>query len=244
MSNWGVIFREVLFKGAAIIGLDLSEEAVNLCFKHYQQLVAWNKKFNLTRIEEPAAAAEKHYLDSFLFWREMSFSGSGIDVGSGAGFPGLPLKFVFPQLVITLLEPVKKKANFLYYVIDYLQLRGVEVLQERAETIGQTPQYREKFAWVVCRAVASLGVIAEYCLPLVRVGGYVYCFKGPKVVEEINEAQSALSLLGAVIHNVAYSELPFAREKRSLVVLKKVTSTPPIYPRRSGVPSRRPLGKN
>lgn len=206
-------------------------------------LLEWNAKFNLTRITDPAEIAVKHYLDSISL---LAFVGIGeasrvIDVGTGAGFPGIPLKIICPHIRLTLLDSVRKKLTFIEVVIEHLGLTGVELVHSRAEDLGRQRSYREQFDLVVSRAVASLNVLSELCLPFCRIGGTFAAYKGPAIEAEIEEAKNAIRILGGETKSVHTFLLPHSDIQRTLVIIAKKRTTPAIYPRKAGVPERNPL---
>jgi 16S rRNA (guanine527-N7)-methyltransferase len=207
-------------------------------------LLEQNRQFNLTAIRDRAEIRIKHFADS-LSCLKVIRPRTGmrvIDVGTGAGFPGIPLKIAAPELRLTLVEATGKKAEFCRLVADQLKLRDVEVLHARAEEVGQDPARREKYDWAAARAVADLSILAEYLLPLTKVGGRAVAQKGAAGPAEGQSAAEALHLLGGAISKIECVELPGVVEPRYLIVLDKVAATPPMYPRRTGVPSKKPLG--
>jgi 16S rRNA (guanine527-N7)-methyltransferase len=213
-------------------------------FAYYEALLLeWNERMNLTAVRHPAEIRVRHFLDSLSCARMMGDldDRSLIDVGTGAGFPGLPLKILFPQLELTLVESVSKKAQFLQAVIDALALDNVTVLAERAELLGQQPQHRQQYDWAVARAVAELRVLVEYLLPLCRVGGKMLAQKGAGVHEEIESAAEAIRLLGGTTPELGQVTLPGREQPHYFVVIGKLENTPAKYPRRVGVPGKRPL---
>ncbi|GAB4217151.1 MAG: 16S rRNA (guanine(527)-N(7))-methyltransferase RsmG [Roseiflexaceae bacterium] len=223
-------------------GLVLSEAQIEQFQTYARELQDWNARVNLTAITTTEGIVVRHFLDSLrcaLSWGEAP--GSLIDIGTGAGFPGLPLKLLRPELRLTLVESIEKKAAFLRHLVALLGLREVEVLTARAEALGRDPQQRERYDVAVGRAVADLRVLAEYCLPLCRVGGRFLAPKGEQVAAELDEARAALRILGGGDPLVEVVRLP-ETEPRSLVVVPKIAPTPPQYPRGVGVPARRPLG--
>lgn len=225
------------------IGVSLSQRQL-LQFAQYQALLLdWNERMNLTAVREPAEMRIRHFLDSLSCARVMGeLNGlSLIDVGTGAGFPGLPLKILFPQLKLTLVESVAKKGQFLQAVVAELALDDVTVLAERAEQLGQLPQHRQQYDWVVARAVAELRVLVEYLLPLCRIGGRMLAQKGEGVKEEIANAAEAIKLLGGSTPEIGQVTLPHREQLHYFVIINKLTETPAKYPRRVGVPSKRPL---
>jgi 16S rRNA (guanine527-N7)-methyltransferase len=206
-------------------------------------LLEWNQRVNLTAIRQPEEIRSKHFLDSLsclLVMRDLP-PGRVVDVGTGAGFPGLPLKIVCPKIKLTLLESVRKKADFCRHVSETLNLDGVEIVQDRAEILGQTQGHRESYDWAVARAVAGLSVLAEYLLPLVKVGGRMLAMKGESGPAEAHSAQKALQLLGGRLRQLTPVVLPGVAEERFLVVVDKIAATHQQYPRRVGVPAKKPL---
>ncbi|OGO10618.1 MAG: hypothetical protein A2Y93_15350 [Chloroflexi bacterium RBG_13_68_17] len=208
------------------------------------ELVAWNQRINLTAITEPAEIESKHFLDSLsclLAMRER-LGDRVIDVGTGAGFPGLPLKIVCPQLHMTLVEATGKKLDFCRHIMQALSLERVELVHGRAEEIGHRPEHRQSYDWALARAVAAMPVLVEYLLPLLRLGGRAVAQKGESGPAEAHAAEGALRVLGGRMHQVIRVELPGVAELRFLVVIEKTAATPPEYPRRAGLPAKRPLG--
>jgi 16S rRNA (guanine527-N7)-methyltransferase len=235
---------EQLVAGARAWGLELTPEQVAAFQVYYEELVAWNRRVNLTSITEYEEVQTKHFLDSLSCLQvlhDLSASPSCIDIGAGAGFPGLPLKIVMPQMRLTLLESTGKKVDFLEHVVAKLRLLEAAVVGGRAEELGRQTEVRESFDVAVARAVASLSVLVEYALPLVRVGGVFVAQKGGEVEDEVNAAGSAITLLGGELTEVRAVEVPELDAPRSLVVMAKVSPTPQKYPRRPGIPAKRPL---
>ena len=213
-------------------------------FEAYQdELLDWNRKMNLTAIQDAETIRIKHFLDSLTCLKVMRDSTMErvIDVGTGAGFPGLPLKIACPSMRLTLVESIKKKVSFCQHLVQKLCLPGVLVLPERAEVIGHQEEYREQYDWAVARAVARLAVLVEYLLPLVRIGGSMLAMKGESAVAEAHEAEQALRVLGGHIRCLVPVTLPGVVEERYLVLVDKVAATPQGYPRRTGIPAKRPL---
>ena len=225
------------------LGLHLTRAQLSALSLYERELVDWNAHFNLTAIRDPQEIHIKHFLDSLtcsLALREKSI-GRLIDIGTGAGFPGIPVKILYPNIQLTLVESVGKKAEFCRHVVRILDLQGVEVVQERAESLGQNPSHREQYDWAVARAVAILPVLAEYLLPLVRVGGCMLAMKGESGPAEAHSAERALRVLGGHLRQLLPVTLPGVAEERYLVVIDKVAATPNGYPRKVGTPSKRPL---
>ena len=225
------------------VGLRLNAKQLALLSQYEQELLAWNERFNLTAIRDAEDVRVKHFLDSLTCVPVMRDNPGKrlVDIGTGAGFPGLVLKIVFPGLQLTLVESVGKKADFCRHMAQKLGLENVDVLQERAENIGQLLAYREQFDWAVARAVAALPVLAEYLLPLVRVGGSMLAMKGESGPAETHAAGHALQMLGGHLRQLLPVTLPGVAEERYLVIIDKVAATPERFPRRVGIPSKRPL---
>lgn len=208
-----------------------------------KELVEWNQKFNLTAIRDVESIRTKHFLDSYscvLAWKGMPPLRL-VDVGTGAGFPGIPIKIVYPTMHVTLVESVGKKAMFCQHIISKLGLEDVEVIQTRAETLGQNLAHRETYDYAVARAVANLNILSEYLLPLVKVGGTMLAQKGESGPAEAQSAEKAMKLLGGKLKQIIPVELPGVPDDRYLVLVDKVAATPPKYPRKAGIPMKTPL---
>jgi 16S rRNA (guanine527-N7)-methyltransferase len=225
-------------------GLKLSPAQLELLARYADLLVEWNQKINLTAIISPEEIRVKHFLDSLSC--SLAFKGTDvskmIDIGTGAGFPGIPLKIIYPEIQLTLVESVTKKTQFLYEVVQVLSLEDVEIYPSRAETLGKQADHRESYSWAVARAVASLPILCEYLLPLVNIGGFMLAQKGDTALVELEQAQSAIEILGGKTVETIPVELPGVTQERYLVIIEKVSQTPEKYPRREGIPSKRPLG--
>lgn len=224
-------------------GLKLTSNQLKAFNRYYDLLVEWNEKINLTAITEPREVAIKHIVDSLSCYQEDLFAGdiSLIDVGTGAGFPGLPLKIFCPELKLTLLDSLNKRVKFLQLVVDELGLDNVEVIHARSEEVARNKKYREQFDLATARAVARLPIICEYCLPFVKQGGTFIALKGRQYEEEIQEAQKAFSVLGGKLVKSMPVELPELEDKRAVVYIKKEKATPKVYPRKAGTPERNPI---
>ena len=236
---------EVLIEGAARLGIDLDSEQVERFRSYYDELTVWNATVNLTAVSGREEVQTRHFLDSLAASKalpEAVLDGSNglLDVGSGAGFPGLPLKIAFPRIDLTLLEATAKKTAFLRHVVDKLGLEGVDVVTGRAEEEARRPEMRERFGAVVSRAVARLDVLAEFCLPFCAVGGVMIAQKGPQVEEELRQARNAIGTLGGRTKDSDMLVEPPVGIG-TLVVIEKQRQTPTHYPRRPGIPSKRPL---
>lgn len=231
------------WEAQTLLGLRLTTRQVDALALYERELIAWSDKFNLTAIREPESIRSKHFLDSLsciLALREAP-PGRLIDIGTGAGFPGIPLKLILPSLRLTLVESVGKKAEFCRHIVDCLKLDGVEVLHARAEDVGRMPTHRGQYDWAVARAVAALPVLAEYLLPLVRLAGRVLAQKGESGPAEAHAAEHSLKLLGGRVRQLIPVSLPGIAEDRYLVVIDKIAATPEAYPRRAGIPVKKPL---
>jgi len=221
----------------------ISPEILNQ-FNHYKnQLLEWNSHISLTAIRTPEEIETKHFMDSLSLLPTLQkyHVKSLIDIGTGAGFPGIPLKIVDPALKLVLVESVEKKANFCRHIIQTLDLKDASVVVERAETIGQNKTYREQFDCAVARAVAALPALLEYLLPLVHVGGLVIAQKSAAVEDEIKQAKNACAILGGGMMQVEPITIPGLDAERALVIIEKVKPTPAVYPRRVGLPAKKPL---
>lgn len=210
---------------------------------YYELLVEWNKVMNLTGITEYEEVNEKHFVDSVSIVKAINIDNVDnlIDVGTGAGFPGIPLKIVFPHLKVTLLDSLNKRIKFLDEVINRLELTNVETIHGRAEDYAKQKDYREQFDLCVSRAVANLSTLSEYCLPFVHTGGLFIPYKSGEIEEELNQSKHAVHLLGAEIGEIVKFNLPGSDIGRSFVKVKKIKTTPKKYPRKAGLPAKEPL---
>ena len=223
------------------IDIWLNEEQVDKFYKYMELLIEWNEKMNLTAIIEPDDIILKHFVDSLTIEKYIKKEAELIDVGTGAGFPGIPLKIYRKDIEIVLLDSLNKRIIFLDEVIKYLELDKIKTIHSRAEDIGMDEGYREKFDIATSRAVANLSTLSEYLIPLVDVGGKIVSMKGPIVEEEVECAKKAISVLGGEIEKTDVFDLPNTDMKRTNIVIKKVKNTPVKYPRKSGIPTKEPI---
>lgn len=226
------------------LGFDLSNEQIAALKIYEQELLEWNEHISLTAIRDVEGVRIKHFLDSLtilLAWERHSPPESLVDVGSGAGFPGLVLKLIWPKTKVTLVESVHKKADFCRHIVDRLGLDSVRVVAERAEDVGQDLTHRHTYDLAVARAVARMPILMEYLLPLVHRNGIVMAMKGESAPAETHAASNAIHLMGGKLHKLIRVELPGVVEERFIVVVNKVARTPEEYPRRVGVPAKSPL---
>ena len=239
---------ERLLAGAIALGISLSPDKVQKFTRYYHALVDWNRRVNLTSVIEWEQVQTVHFLDSLTVASalppEVQQGGRLLDVGAGAGFPGLPLKIAFPNLRLGLLESVGKKIAFLREAVDLLELPDVEVYHGRAEELARTPPLRENFDAVVARGLAKMPVLAELTLPFARVGGLVIAQKKGEIAAELERAREAVETLGGGPLTIQWLDVEGLDEPRALTVTLKVAPTPEAYPRRPGVPAKRPLGRS
>lgn len=240
-------FTELMQGELADISIVLSEKQIGQFYEYYELLLEWNKVMNLTTITELEDVVTKHFVDSLSLVKAVSnLEDKGIkilDLGTGAGFPGIPLKIVFPDLEITLLDSLNKKIKFLNDVIEKLGLNGISAIHGRAEDYGREKAYREQYDYCVSRAVANLSTLSEYCMPYVKIGGAFIPYKSGKVEDEVAQAKGAIKLLGGKLEEVIAFMLPKTEMERTFVVIRKIEGTSKKYPRKAGLPSKEPLGQ-
>lgn len=238
-------FKEKLQYELNLLSIKLEENQLDKFYKYFQLLIEWNKNINLTAITEMEEVITKHFADSLSLIKVVRDIGEKnyrmIDVGTGAGFPGIPLKIAFPDLNITLMDSLNKRVNFLNEVINSLKLEKIEAIHGRAEDLGRDSNYREKYDFSVSRAVANLSILSEYCMPFVKPGGYFIPYKSGKVEEELKEAKHAIFLLGGKTERVETFLLPGTDAERSLIKILKSDAISKKYPRKAGVPGKEPL---
>lgn len=238
-------FRDRFTSELDLLCIKLEEDQLIQFYKYYELLTEWNKFMNLTAIIEMDEVITKHFVDSLSLIKAVKDLGEKeykiIDVGTGAGFPGIPLKIAFPELKITLMDSLNKRVKFLNEVINQLGLKEIQANHGRAEDMGREPLHREKYDLCVSRAVANLSTLSEYCMPFVKAGGAFIPYKSGKIEEELNAAKHAVFLLGGKVEGVEAFLLPGTDAERSLVMIRKNSETSKKYPRKAGLPTKEPL---
>ena len=231
------------FEKLELLGLKLDEEQLCKFNRFYELLIEWNKVMNLTGITDYDEVNEKHFIDSLAVTKVIDLNGLNkiIDIGTGAGFPGVPLKIAFPHLEVVLLDSLKKRIDFLNHVIGDLDLKNIITIHGRAEDYAKLSEYREKYDLCVSRAVANLSVLCEYCIPYVSVGGNFISYKSGNIDEEVKGAETAIRVLGGRLDDVVKFNLPQSDIERSFVKINKKDVTQKKYPRKSGVPGKNPI---
>ena len=237
------MFKEELTKAAAEYGISLNDTQMEQYNRYFELLVEWNEKINLTAITEPKEVAIKHMIDSITAYDEKLFKDGTtvIDVGTGAGFPGLPLKIFCPEIKLTLMDSLNKRIKFLQTVVEELGLKDVECVHARAEEGARNKKYRESFDIVVSRAVARLPILCEYCLPFVKKGGHFIALKGMQYHDEAEEAAKAIKVMGGSKTEIRPVKLPELDDKRAVITITKTMPTPKAYPRKAGTPTKNPI---
>lgn len=231
-------------KGLEALEIELSDGQIRQFLQYYELLTEWNKVMNLTAITEYEEVVLRHFLDSLASVKVWDFKNTDtvIDVGCGAGFPGIPLKIAFPNIRLVLLDSLNKRIKFLNQVVDELGLSQVKTIHGRAEDFARQKEYREQFDLCVSRAVANLSTLSEYCLPYVKVNGSFVAYKSGKIEEEVSAAEKAVKLLGGSPSKLVKFRLPDTDLERSFVMVKKEKQTPARFPRKAGLPGKEPLG--
>ena len=234
-------FLEDLINKAQKIGIEISEEEANKFYNYMNILIQWNEKINLTAITAPDEVSLKHFIDSITINKYIENGNSIMDIGTGAGFPGIPLKIINKDKKFTLADSLNKRINFLNEVSKELCLENLECIHSRAEELATNLDYREKYDIVTSRAVARLATLLEYMLPFVKIGGKCICMKGANIEEELEEAKKAIDVLGGKVEIVDKMCLPESNMERNIIVINKVRTTPSKYPRKAGIPSKQPI---
>lgn len=234
-------FSQKIEQYAKEIGILLKEEQIAKFYRYMELLLEWNEKMNLTAITKIEEIILKHFIDSITIAKNLGKNTKLVDVGTGAGFPGIPLKIIREDLEITLVDSLNKRITFLKEVIDQLKLQKIEALHFRVEELGRNKNYRESFDYATSRAVANLTTLSEYLLPLVKVGGNCICMKGPEIEEEIKQSKKAIQILGGKIEKIDNFQLPQSDISRNIVIFHKEKQTPEKYPRKPGMPAKEPI---
>lgn len=234
-------FIELMNRYLAELNIKLSEEQFEQFYRYMNILIEWNKVMNLTGITDPEEIIIKHFIDSLTVIKRVDPKDNIIDVGTGAGFPGVPIKIAFPETKVVLLDSLNKRIKFLNEVIEQLQLKGIEAIHGRAEDFGKNEKHREKYDIAIARAVAPLNILLEYLMPFVKIRGKVLCMKASNNEEEIKNSKKAIKILGGELVNTDEFFIPNTNIKRKIVQINKVEGTNKKYPRKAGIPSKEPL---
>ena len=237
LEEFTKIFNNYLEK----LNLTLTEEQIEKFYNYMNLLIEWNKKINLTAIVEPKDIILKHFIDSLTIEKYIKKGENIIDVGTGAGFPGIPLKIAREDLKITLADSLNKRINFLNEVVNKLDLKNIETIHTRAEELGKNKKYREKFDIATSRAVANMSTLSEYLIPFVKVKGRCICMKSSDIDTELENAKKAINILGCEIESKDKFNLPNSDLGRSVIILRKVKNTPSKFPRKAGTPAKEPI---
>jgi 16S rRNA (guanine527-N7)-methyltransferase len=234
-------FSKRIKQYAKKIEMELKEKQVHQFFSYMKQLLEWNEKINLTAITNPEEVILKHFIDSITIVKYIKENAKIVDVGTGAGFPGIPLKIMREDVEVTLLDSLKKRIHFLEEVIKELELVKVRTIHARVEEFAKDKKYREKFDYTTSRAVANLSTLSEYLIPLVKIDGYSIVMKGSQIEEEVQKSKHAISVLGGTIEKIDYFQLPESNIERNILLLRKIKHTPEKYPRKAGTPAKEPI---
>ena len=234
-------FSNLMIDYGKEINIVFTEEQLQKFYKYMNLLIEWNKKINLTAIVEPKEIILKHFIDSLTIIKYIELNKSVIDIGTGAGFPGIPIKIMREDLDITLLDSLNKRIHFLNEVIQKLELKNITAVHARIEEYAKNKQYRETFDIATSRAVANMTTLSEYMLPMVALEGKAICMKGSEISDEISKSKNSIKVLGGEIAKIEEFTLPKSDNKRNLILIKKERQTPGKYPRKPGIPSKEPL---
>ena len=234
-------FEKSLREKVEKLGIELNDYQVKQFYNYMKLLIEWNKKINLTAIIDPEDIILKHFIDSLTIAKYINEKDKIADIGTGAGFPGIPIKILKPENEMLLVDSLNKRIKFLEMVIQEDKLKNIKVLHGRAEEIGRNKAYRGNFDVVTSRAVAKLNILLEYMLPLLKLGGKCICLKGPNIEEELEEARNAIKILGGQIDKIEQMELPYSDNRRNIIIIKAVKQSPNKYPRKPGTPTTSPL---
>ncbi len=234
-------FKELMNKYAKEIDIVFNEEQLQKFYKYMNILLEWNEKINLTAIIKPEEIILKHFIDSLTINKYIEYNKNLTDVGTGAGFPGIPIKIYRPDIKVTLVDSLNKRINFLNEVIEKLKLEDIFTVHSRIEDFGRNSKYREKFDYVTARAVANMTVLSEYLMPICKVNGKCICMKGSSIEDEMSESKYAINVLGGKINKIDSFELPDSDISRNVVIIDKITNTSNRFPRKAGIPAKEPL---
>lgn len=233
-------FKEIFIKEAEKINVKINEDMLNKFYNYMNGIIEWNDKVNVTAITDEKMFIVKHFIDSLTVNSIVENKNSMIDIGTGAGFPGIPLKILNPNLKVTLIDSVNKKLNVIKDLSEKIKLENIEIIHTRAEDLANNLQYREKYDIATTRAVSNFSTIVEYMLPFVKIGGYAVCMKGPNYKDELEEAKNAIKILGGEVFEI--KELKVSEElERNIIIIKKIKETPKKYPRGQGKPLKEPI---
>lgn len=236
-------YKDLLISSLEKIDLITNNEVIEKFEKYYELLIEWNNKFNLTTITDEKDVIIKHFVDSLLVVKSFDFSNidSILDIGTGAGFPGIPLKIVYPEIKLVLIDSVNKKVTFLNEVCRQLDLNNTTCLHGRAEDYGHEAEYRESFDIVLSRAVSNLSTLSEYCMPFVKINGVFIAYKSADCNDELINAEKAIKTLGGYVKGVEYVKIPNTEIERTYIIVSKKSKVSEKYPRKAGLPSKKPL---
>lgn len=234
-------FAKNIRNKGSLINIDINDTQIKKYYQYMDLLLEWNKKMNLTAITEPNDIILKHFIDSITIQKYIKENSKIIDVGTGAGFPGIPLSILREDLQITLMDSLNKRINFLNEVVIDNDIKNVETIHSRAEELARNENYREQYDVAVSRAVASLNVLLEYMLPFVKVGGYCICMKGSNIEEEVLNSKKILQIMNSKIEKIETFNLPESDYGRNIIIIKKLGKTPQKYPRKAGMPAKEPI---
>lgn len=234
-------FKEKMCSYGKIINIEFDEKQIKQFYEYMLLLIEWNEKINLTAIIDPEEIILKHFIDSLTINKYINENKTIADIGTGAGFPGIPLKIYRSDLKITLVDSLNKRINFLNEVITKLNLKDINTVHSRVEDFGKNKEYREKYDYVTARAVANLATLSEYLIPICKINGKCICMKGSEIKEELDSSKTAINILGGKINNVEEFNLPKSDISRNIIIINKIKNTPNKYPRKAGIPAKEPL---
>ncbi len=234
-------FSKKILNNAVELNIELDDKKISKFYKYMELLLSWNEKINLTAITEPVDIIMKHFIDSLTIEKYINKESKLIDIGTGAGFPGIPLSIARTDLNVTLMDSLNKRIKFLDDVIQKNELNDVDTIHSRAEELAQNNEFREKYDYAVSRAVAPLNILLEYMMPFIKTGGFCICMKGANINEEINNSKKALEILNGKIDKIESFNLPKSDISRNIIIIKKIGKTPNKYPRKPGMPVKEPL---